>query len=265
MSAAIDAALDALATTLRASTVAVRVGRSGSGSGVVWSTNGAIVTNAHVATEPVAEVLLADGRTFAARLERRDVQRDLALLRIDAADLQPVTVRDPATLRVGEVLVAFGHPMGVANALTMGIAHRPFGAGSRRFVSADVRLAPGNSGGPLADVEGRVVGINSISVGGDLAFAVPSDDVERFLGTARSDARLGVRLAAARLPDNRDVFVVTEVEPGSRAERAGVRFADVLLAHDVNRLRTTTTLDVLRGGVPTVLVVPATHGASLAA
>jgi serine protease Do len=265
MSAAITAALNELATTLRASTVAVRVGRSGAGSGVVWSADGAIVTNAHVATRPEAEVLFADGRTFTARVERRDVERDLALLHIDAAGLQPVAVRDPATLRVGEVLVAFGHPMGVANALTMGIAHTAFGTGNRRFVSADVRLAPGNSGGPLADVEGRVVGINSITVGGDLALAVPSDDVERFLGSAPSDARFGVRLAAARLPDRRHAFVVTEVEPASRAERAGVRFGDVLLARDVNRLRTARTLDVLRGGVPTVLAVPATREASLAA
>ena len=265
MSADITAALNELAAALRESTVAVRVGRSGAGAGVVWSADGAIVTNAHVAARSEAEVVFADGRTFAARVERRDVQRDLALLRVDAAGLQAVAVRDPATLRVGELLVAFGHPMGVANALTMGIAHTEFVAGNRRFVSADVRLAPGNSGGPLADVEGRVVGINSITVGGDLALAVPSDDVERFLGRARPDARLGVRLAAAQLPDHQHAFVVTEVEPASRAERAGVRFGDVLLARDANRLHSATTLNVLRGGVPTVLAVPATREASLAA
>jgi serine protease Do len=209
-------------------------------------------------------VVFADGRMFAARVERRDVQRDLALLRIDAAGLQPVAVRDPATLRVGEILVAFGHPMGVANVLTLGIAHTEFGTGNR-FVSADVRLAPGNSGGPLADVEGRVVGINSITVGGDLALAVPSDDVERFVARAQPDARLGVRLAAAQLPDHRSAYVVTEVEPASRAERAGVQFGDVLLARNVDRLHSATTLNVLRGGVSTVLVVPATREASLAA
>ena len=109
------------------------------------------------------------------------------------------------------------------------------------------------------------MGINSITVGGDLALAVPSDDVERFLGRALPEARLGVRLAAARLPDHRNAFVVTEVEPASRAERAGVRFGDVLLARDANRLPSATTLNVLRGGVPTVLVVPATPEASLAA
>jgi serine protease Do len=265
MSAGVTTALNDLAAVLQQSTVAVRVGRSGAGSGVVWSPDGAIVTNAHVATEPGADVVFADGRTFAARVERRDVGRDLALLRIEAAGLQPVAVRDPATLRVGEVLVAFGHPMGVSNALTVGIAHTEFGRGNRRFVSADVRLAPGNSGGPLADVEGRVVGINSITVGGDLALAVPSDDVERFVGHAQPHAHLGVRLVAARLPDHRDAYVVTEVEAGSRAARAGVQFGDVLLARNPNRLHSAETLNVLRGGRPVILVVPPAREASLAA
>jgi S1-C subfamily serine protease len=89
--------------------------------------------------------------------------------------------------------------------------------------------------------------------------------VERFLGRVQPDGRLGVRLTAARLPDHRNAFVVTEVEPASRAERAGVRFGDVLLARDANRLHAATTLHVLRGGVPTVLAVPATREASLAA
>lgn len=169
--------LSALAERLRASTVAVRLGRRGAGSGVVWSRDGAIVTNAHVASAPLAEVELADGRRYAGRVLLRDARRDLALLRIDADDLVPLERRDPATLRVGEMLVALGYPHGVPNALTMGIAHALPG----RFVSADLRLAPGNSGGPLADVAGRLVGINSMVVAGNLALAVPSDAVARFL------------------------------------------------------------------------------------
>jgi serine protease Do len=265
MSSAITAALNELAMKLRASTVAVRIGGSGAGSGVVWSADGGIVTNAHVVTKNTAEVRFADGRTFAARVERRDAERDLALLRIDATSLGPVAVRDPATLRVGELLVAFGHPMGVANALTMGIAHAPFGTGNRRFVSADVRLAPGNSGGPLADVEGRVVGINSITVGGDLALAVPSDDVERFLGNAPAPTRFGIRLAAAQLPDGRGAFVVTEVDPESRAHQAGVQFGDVVSARDLNGIHAAAQLRVLRGGNPIVLDLPAPRQGALAA
>ena len=148
----IERDLEQLAETLRASTVAVRLRGDGAGSGVIWSGDGTIVTNAHVASRPEAEVVLSDGRRFAARVERRDERRDLALLRIDASGLPAAAVRDPSELRVGEVLVAVGHPLGIPNALTMGIAHAAVSEGSRRFVQADLRLAPGNSGGPLADV-----------------------------------------------------------------------------------------------------------------
>lgn len=265
MSAAIDTDLEVLAERLRASTVAVRVGRGGAGSGVVWSADGAIVTNAHVASRPQAEVVLGDGRRFAARLERRDAQRDLALLRIDAAGLIPAEVRDPAELRVGEVLVAVGHPLGVPNALTMGIVHAPLGESRRRFVQADLRLAPGNSGGPLADAAGRVVGINSMVVAGGLALAVPADDVQRFLGVSAEPARLGVLLAPGRLRSGRDVLVVVEVEAGSRAERAGIRIGDALLARDAERLRYAEALEIVRAGAAIVVTIPPDQGHSRAA
>jgi serine protease Do len=117
-------------------------------------------------------------------VERRDPKRDLALLRIDAVGLDAVSYRDPATLRVGEIVVALGYPHGVPNVLTMGIVH----AAPGRYVSADLRIAPGNSGGPLADVEGRVVGINSMAVAGRVALAVPSDAILRFVNAGRTEA-----------------------------------------------------------------------------
>lgn len=183
---AIERDLELLAERLRAITVAVRSGRDGAGSGVIWDANGTIVTNAHVAARTVVEVVLADGRRFAGHVERRHARRDLALIHIDATDLPAATVRDPGEVRVGEMLVAVGHPLGIPNALTMGIAHAAVGERGRRFVTADLRLAPGNSGGPLADVHGRVVGINSMVVIGGLALAVPSDDIQRFVAAARA-------------------------------------------------------------------------------
>ena len=186
MTDAVRRALETLAGELRASTVAVRLGREGAGSGVIWSSDGAIVTNAHVASRRFAEVVLSDGRRFTARLAARDARRDLALLWIDADGLRAAATRDPRGLRPGELLVAVGHPLGIPNALTMGIAHAGLGEGRRRFVAADLRLAPGNSGGPLADAEGRVVGINSMVVAGGLALAVPSDDVQRFVDGFRA-------------------------------------------------------------------------------
>jgi serine protease Do len=256
VSALLAADLGAVAERLRASTVAVRVGGGGAGSGVIWSADGAIVTNAHVASRPGAQVVLADGRSYEARLERRDAARDLALLRIAAEGLDAAAIRDPAELRVGEVLVALGYPFGVPNALSMGIVHAPLGDGQRRFVQADLRLAPGNSGGPLADASGRVVGINSMVASG-LALAVPADDVQRFLGTVPEPERLGVLLVPARLRDGRDALVVTGIEPGSRADAAGLRVGDVLPMGDVARLRFARALEILRGGTAIVVPIPA--------
>lgn len=253
---AVERDIEALAERLRASTVAVRLGRGGAGSGVIWASDGAVVTNAHVASRPRAEVVLSDGQRFEARVERRDAQRDLALLRIDADGLPAAPVRDPRDLRVGEVLVAVGHPLGIPNALAMGIAHAAVGDGARRFVQADLRLAPGNSGGPLADAHGRVVGINSMVVGGGLALAVPSDDVQRFAGTLAAPSRLGVHLAPVRLRDGRRALVVLAVEPNGRGHDAGLLVGDVLLARDAERLRFASALDVLRGGVRISVPVP---------
>ncbi len=193
---------------LRAVTVAVHAGAptrrgqaaAGSGSGVVWRRDGLVVTNAHVARTEHALVELPNGRRLAARTVARDPGRDLALLQLDAlalppGALTPATPGDPSRLRPGEVVLAFGHPLGHANALAAGVVHAagdagpppwlrgggPRGAGRPegrpvRVVQADVRLLPGNSGGPLADAAGRVVGINAMVVGG-LGVAIAVDEV----------------------------------------------------------------------------------------
>jgi serine protease Do len=264
VNAGIAADLAALEATLRASTVAVRLGNDGAGSGVIWSRDGIIVTNAHVASRKRAEIVLADGRRFDAVVERRDAARDLALLRIDANGLPAIVARDPASVRPGEILVALGHPLGVPNALTMGIAHAVTGTGRRRFVQADLHIAPGNSGGPLADAAGNVLGINSMVVDGTLALAVPIDDVAQFAGDRDAVPRLGIELAAARMRDGSRAYVVIAVEPGSRAERSGFQLGDVMRDGDREALRTRTMFDVLRGGVPISIAV-ASHASARAA
>ena len=179
----LDTELKALAARLRASTVRVRDGDESAGSGIVWTKSGLIVTNAHVVRHDFASVELDDGRILRGTLLARDPQRDLAVLSVNATTLVAAPIGDSDALRVGEIVVAFGNPLGMVGAMTVGIVHaKPnTNAGIRgKWVQANVTLAPGNSGGPLADHRGRVIGVNSMTARG-VALAVPSAVVTRFL------------------------------------------------------------------------------------
>jgi serine protease Do len=177
MATELDRDLAALATRLRRSTVHVHDGRGrGSGSGVVWG-EGLVVSNAHVVRGKRA-LLETRGRRVHGEVVARDEQRDLALVRFDvgALEVEPAEVRDPASLRPGELLVAVGNPLGLSGAFATGMLQRR----NPRWIVSNVRLAPGNSGGPLADTAGRVVGINAM-VAGPASLAIPSDAVDAFL------------------------------------------------------------------------------------
>jgi serine protease Do len=169
----------------------VRVqGRGPAGaSGVVWRRD-AVVTNHHVVAgaQPVLRVLCADGRAHAARVVDASPRLDLALLDVPGADLAPASIGRSARLRVGELVFAVGHPWGDPWVVTAGVVS---GLGAVRLphrgepvacIRSDVRLAPGNSGGPLLDAGGEVVGLNAMVLGGDLAVAIPADVVRRWLG-----------------------------------------------------------------------------------
>jgi serine protease Do len=178
----LTAALGDLAERLGRVTVQVRAGARSAGAGVVWLRHGLVVTNAHVATAGSVEIVLPGDRAVRARLLARDPERDLAALELPRGDHEPAVRADARGLRAGELVVALGHPLGVAYAAALGLVHRAptGGRGPSAWLQADIRLAPGNSGGPLADAGGRVVGINAMIVGG-LGFAVPTHVVERFL------------------------------------------------------------------------------------
>lgn len=176
-----------LATTLRRSTVEVRTRGTGAGSGIVWNDRGLIVTNAHVARTEHVTVVLSDDRVFDGVVLAHDGRRDLAAIMIpsSAGELSPATIGHPTDLRTGDLVVALGHPLGVVGALALGVVHAvERGRGAPRWIRADIRLAPGNSGGPLADVRGRVVGVNTLIANG-LGIAVPVTTVRRFLTEAR--------------------------------------------------------------------------------
>ena len=183
--AALDASphLAQIAERLRRVTVEV-YGAGGGGAGILWAPD-LIVTNAHVARAPVVRVGLADEQHVEAHLVVADRRADLALFRIPRCGVAPAALADSDTLRVGALVVALGHPLGLRRTLTAGVVHAlaPVRRGGRRWIHADVRLAPGNSGGPLADTAGQVVGINTMIAGG-LALAIPINDVRRFVASA---------------------------------------------------------------------------------
>ena len=137
--------LGEIAERVRRSTVLVQPGGRGSGSGVVWSDDGLIITNAHVARGPRAKISLWDGREFQAEVSARDSRRDLAALRISAPQLSAATSRDSSDVRAGEIALAVGNPFGFLGALTTGIVHAvgPLrGLGSRRCARAASRWPP---------------------------------------------------------------------------------------------------------------------------
>ena len=226
-----------LGEALRRSTVQIRNRRgSGGGSGVVWNANGLIVTNAHViGRAEAASVELWDGRTFEAEVKARDERRDLASLRIHAGQLQPATIGDSSRLRAGELVIAVGNPLGFTGAMSTGVIHAagPMnGLGRRTWVQAGIRLAPGNSGGPLADSLGRVIGINTMIVSGGLALAVPVNTVRAFIDAGPS-AGLGVTVRPVRVPQRRKLgLLVLEVNPGGPADAASLMAGDILTGAD---------------------------------
>ena len=270
-SPAVDGALDAVATRLRQSTAIVLTGDdprgrpAGQGAAVVWSADGLLLTNAHVARGSRALVELPDGRRLAARTVARDPSHDLAALRVDPGTipLAPAPTGDRDTLRPGAMVLAFGHPLGVSNALAIGVLHgtrapllRHTSAGTPEpLLCADIRLAPGNSGGPLADAGGRVIGINTLIANG-LGYAVPIDRARRFVAALSPRPRLGlvlrpveVRPRGAAAPSA--ALLVLEVAPGLPADRAGLLPGDVLFALDGRPLREPSDLlEVLAAARP---------------
>lgn len=230
--AGLGEALAQVGESLRQVTVQIRNGSHSHGSGVLWTADGTVATNAHVVSTIDPEVELWDGRTFRGRVVRRDATRDLAVLQIDAKGLPAAVPASSRELKVGALVLALGHPFGVRGALSLGILHdAPTRRAAVRWLRADVRLAPGNSGGPLANADGRVLGLNTMIVDG-LAHAIPSSLVGRFALSDHERPTLGVvvRPVALRRGGGAMGFLVLQVVTGSGAEAAGLTVGDVLTA-----------------------------------
>jgi serine protease Do len=179
--------LNGLAEGLQQAIVEVRSGETASGTGIIWGGAGLVVTNAHCIRRGASLQVIAGGKWREAHALAYHPHHDLALLAAPTVTGPLLELRDPESLRTGELVFAHGHPLGIRDALAMGVLHAVTRdrSGSARWIVADVRLAPGNSGGPLVDAEGRLVGINSMVVNG-LGVAVPASMVQRFVDRSLS-------------------------------------------------------------------------------
>jgi Do/DeqQ family serine protease len=228
----------------------------GLGSGVVVRPDGYVLTNHHVIAEADRiRVDLSDGRTFNATLVGSDAPSDLALLRIAAQGLRAIPFGDADQVKVGDVVLAFGNPLGVGQTVTMGIVSakgRATGVGDgsyEDFLQTDAPINQGNSGGALVNLRGELVGVNAQILspsGGNIGigFAIPStmaravtDQLARDGVVHRSQLGVTVQTVTADLAESlgeRDArgVLVSGVEPGSPAEAAGLRQGDVITALD---------------------------------
>ncbi len=226
----------------------------GEGSGFIVDPNGIILTNAHVVSDAKdVTVKLTDRREFSAKVLGSDPKTDIAVLKIDAKNLPVVPLGSARDLKVGEWVLAIGSPFGFENSVTVGVVSAKGRSlpddGYVPFIQTDVALNPGNSGGPLFDSRGQVVGINSqifSRTGGyqGLSFAIPIEVATRVRdqivahGSVRH-AKLGVTvqevnqtLADSFRLDKPEGALVANVEKGGPADRAGLQSGDVILKAD---------------------------------
>jgi serine protease Do len=223
------------------------------GSGVLISADGYLLTNNHVVERGARfRIGFADGRELTAKVVGTDPAADLAVLRLDTRERVPfVPLGRSDDLMPGETVIAIGNPFGLSHTVTTGVVsavHRNFKAGDRTlfdFIQTDASINPGNSGGPLLDVEGRLIGINTAILGdrsAGIGFAIPVDRARRIAEDliTHGEVREGyVGVSVEDLPAREGAAVgstggvrVSGVDPGSPAEKAGVRTGDQVEAMD---------------------------------
>ena len=230
--------------------------QSGVGSGFILSSDGYVMTNAHV-VDGASEVIvtLTDKREFKAKIVGADKRTDVAVVKIDAKGLPAVKVGDVNRLKVGEWVMAIGSPFGLENSVTAGIvsAKQRDTGDYLPFIQTDVAINPGNSGGPLLNMRGEVVGINSqiySRSGGfmGISFAIPIDEAVRVSDQLRTTGkvtrgRIGVQIGLVTKEVAESIglgkargALVSAVEPDSPAAKAGIEPGDIIVKYDGNAI-----------------------------
>lgn len=234
----------AVADALRRQTVRIQVGRGraqSGGSGVIVGRE-RVITNAHVARGDGVSVESWNGNEAPATCLRLDARRDLALLSAPGLQGEPATLGDSDRVRSGAAVFAVGNPLGFVGAVSSGVVHAVGSFGGLAWIQADLRLAPGSSGGPLADFHGQVLGINTMVVSGGvmsggLALAVPSRAVQSFLMRVNAGRMLGVTVRPVELKNGKPGIMILEISAGSPAAGASLLPGDILVGADGRAFR----------------------------
>jgi S1-C subfamily serine protease len=239
---------------------------SGTGSGFLFSSDGYLFTNSHVVrTAAEIQVKLHDGGQYPAHLVGEDADTDLAILKISAHEFKPATLGDSGELQIGQLVIAIGNPLGFQHSVTAGVVSAlgrtlPGQAGRMLdgMIQTDAALNPGNSGGPLINAAGEVIGVNTATIQGaqGLCFAISINTAKEvasqlirfgkvkraWLGLMMQQIDLVPKLRAINELSNKSALFITGVAKGSPAEKAGIISGDILVSFNEHNVETSDHL-----------------------
>jgi len=239
---------------------------AGTGSGFIFSSDGYLVTNSHVVSKaPLIQIKLHDGSTHMATLIGEDRDTDIAVLKIAAANFQPARLGDSESLKIGQLVIAIGNPLGFQHTVTAGVVsalgrtlESQTGRQMDSMIQTDAALNPGNSGGPLINTEGEVIGVNTATIKGaqGLCFAISINTAKdiagqlirfgkvkrAYLGLIMQQIDLVPKLRSFHALANKQALFISEVQTGSPAEKGGVLSGDILVSFNDQAVETSDAL-----------------------